>query len=76
MYKFILLKNLKIMNLKRIFGAILTILGIGGLIYAAHFFVISTDNNYDLRAFAIYGILGLIFFIAGISLVRTTKDEA
>jgi hypothetical protein len=65
------------MNLKRIFGAILTVLGIAGLIYAAHFFIRSTDNNnYDIKAFAIYGILGLIFFISGISLVRTTKDEA
>jgi hypothetical protein len=63
------------MNLKRIFGAILTVLGVAGLIYAAHFFIHSTDN-FDLRAFAIYGILGIIFFIAGISLVRTTKDEA
>jgi hypothetical protein len=64
------------MNLKRIFGAILTILGIAGLIYAAHFFIHTTGNDFDMRAFAIYGILGLIFFIAGISLVRTTKDEA
>jgi len=64
------------MNLKRIFGAILTILGVSGLIYAAQFFVRSTDSNHDIRAFAIYGILGIIFFIAGISLVRTTKDEA
>jgi hypothetical protein len=64
------------MNLKRIFGAILTILGVAGLIYGAHFFIHSTDNNYDIRAGIIYGILGIIFFIAGIGLVRTTKDEA
>lgn len=63
------------MNLKRIFGAILTILGIGGLIYTAILFVNTSGGIRDIRALIIYGILGLIFFIAGISLVRTTKDE-
>ncbi len=64
------------MNIKRIFGALLTILGIGGLIYAAILFVNSTSEARDIKALLIYGIIGLIFFIAGISLVRTTKDEA
>lgn len=63
------------MNLKRIFGSLLTILGIGGLIYAAVLFVNGSGESEDLKALFIYGILGLIFFIAGISLVRTTKDE-
>jgi uncharacterized membrane protein len=63
------------MNLKRIFGAILTVLGIGGLIYTAVLFVNTSGGMRDIRALIIYGILGLIFFIAGISLVRTTKDE-
>lgn len=61
------------MNLKRIFGAMLTILGIGALIYAAVIYVNGIDN---FKALIIYGLLGLLFFIAGISLVRTTKDEA
>jgi hypothetical protein len=30
----------------------------------------------DIKALFIYGILGLIFFGSGISLVRTTKDES
>jgi len=64
------------MNLKRIFGAVLTLLGISGLIYAAVLFVNGTDGAKDIKALAIYGILGFIFFIAGISLVRTTKDES
>ncbi len=64
------------MNLKRIFGAILTILGIGGLIYAAILFVNTAGGTRDIKALTIYGILGLIFFVSGISLVRTTKDEA
>ena len=64
------------MNIKRIFGALLTVLGTGGLIYAAVLFINSSGGTRDIKALAIYGILGLIFFIAGISLVRTTKDES
>lgn len=64
------------MNLKRIFGALLTILGIGSLIYTAVLFVNTSGGTRDIKALAIYGILGIIFFIAGISLIRTTKDES
>lgn len=64
------------MNLKRIFGALLTVLGIGGLIYAAVIFVSDSEGGNDVKALIIYGILGLIFFIAGINLVRTTKDAS
>lgn len=64
------------MNIKRIFGAILTVLGIAGLIYAAVVFSNSAGGNRDIKSVSIYGILGLIFFIAGIGLVRNTKDEA
>jgi hypothetical protein len=64
------------MNIKRIFGALLTVLGIGGLIYAAILFVITSGETRNIKALVIYSILGLIFFIAGISLIRTTKDES
>ena len=64
------------MNLKRIFGALLTLLGIGGLIYVAVLFVNSSGGTRDVKALIIYSILGIVFFVAGISLVRTTKDEA
>ena len=64
------------MNIKRIFGTLLTILGIGGLIYAAVVFVDNAGGTHNTKALIIYGIIGLIFFIAGISLIRTTKDEA
>ena len=64
------------MNLKRIFGALLTLLGIGGLIYAAVLFVNNTGGAHYTKALVIYSIIGLIFFIAGISLIRTTKDES
>lgn len=64
------------MNIKRIFGALLTALGIGGLIYDAVIFTNTSGSEKDIKALVIYGILGTVFFIAGISLVRTTKDES
>ena len=70
-----LLKN-KIMDLKRIFGTILTALGIGGLIYTAYLFSITSGSNDDIRTLIIYGVLGFVFFLTGISLIKTTKDEA
>lgn len=64
------------MNIKRIFGALLTVLGIVGLIYAAVLFVNTSGGTRNIKTLIIYGALGLIFFISGISLVRTTKDES
>jgi len=64
------------MNLKRIFGTILTVLGIVGLIYAAFLFVNTSDNTLNIKILVTYGILGLVFFISGINLIRTTKDES
>ena len=63
------------MNLKRVFGAILTLLGIGGLIFTAIEFTTSSGANRDIKSLIIFGALGLLFFISGISLIRTTKDE-
>ena len=64
------------MNLKRIFGALLTALGIGGLIYTAVVFSSTSGDTRDIKALIIYGVLGIVFFVSGISLVRTTKDES
>lgn len=64
------------MNLKRVFGFILTLLGIGGLIYAAVVFANTYGNNQDIKSIIIYGVLGIIFFTSGIGLVKNTKDEA
>ena len=61
------------MNLKRIFGTILTVLGIVGLIYAAIGFVQSSEGYKTLIVFA---VLGIVFFITGIGLVRSTTDQA
>ena len=68
--------KIKIMNLKRIFGAILTLLGIAGLIYTAVLFSQTSGSNRDIKTLIIYGVLGVLFFFSGISLVRTTKDES
>ena len=64
------------MNVKRTFGTILTILGIIGLIYAAFMFINTGGQTDDVKMLAVYGVLGLIFFISGIGLVKTTKDES
>ena len=64
------------MNVKRLFGTILSILGICGLIYAGFMFVNTSGGTYNYKAMAMFGILGLVFFIAGIGLVRTVKDDA
>ncbi|MFY7730423.1 MAG: hypothetical protein ACOVRN_12960 [Flavobacterium sp.] len=64
------------MNLKRIFGAILTILGIIGLIYAAYIFINTNTGESSIKVLAIYGILGLIFFISGIGLIKGTRDSS
>jgi hypothetical protein len=64
------------MNVKRIFGALLTLLGIGGLIYAAIVFSNTSGGTRDIKSLIIFGVLGLLFFISGMGLIRTTKDEA
>lgn len=61
------------MNLKRIFGAVLTVLGIVGLIYAA---VTFANSSASARILITYGILGFVFFVSGLGLIKTTKDEA
>ena len=64
------------MNLKRIFGTILTALGIGGLIYTAVVFSNTSGSNQEVRTLIIYGVLGFVFFLTGIGLIKTTKDES
>lgn len=64
------------MNIKRIFGALLTLVGAGSLIYTAVIFADTSGGERDIRALIIYGVLGLVFFVTGIGLVKTTKDEA
>ncbi|WP_395054838.1 hypothetical protein [Flavobacterium sp.] len=64
------------MNLKRTFGFILTLLGIGGMIYTAMLFAQPSSETNNVKSLIIYGVLGIVFFVSGISLVKNTKDEA
>jgi uncharacterized membrane protein len=59
---------------KRVIGVVLTILGIMGLIMGAYYFINHTGNLYNIKLICVFGILGIIFFIAGIGLVSGTKD--
>jgi uncharacterized membrane protein len=70
-----LIKNntTKIMNLKRTFGAVLTVLGIIGLIYTG---IEVINHRGQATTLVVVGIIAILFFFTGISLVRNTKDEA
>ena len=64
------------MNMKRAFGAILTLLGIIGIIWGAYAFVMGGDGGFIGKYTALVPFLvGLIFFFSGIGLVKTTKDQ-
>lgn len=61
---------------KRVIGILLTVLGIAGLIAAGYYFMRGGENAFAIKSIAMYGILGLVFFLAGVGLVRSTKDKA
>ena len=61
---------------KRVIGFILTIMGIVGLVAAGFYFMRGGESNTAIKSIVMYGILGLIFFLAGVGLVRGTKDKA
>jgi uncharacterized membrane protein len=60
---------------KRVLGIILSLLGVAGLIIAGVRFMNGSGNARTIKEVIIYGILGAIFFFAGVSLVRSTKDK-
>lgn len=64
------------MNVKRIFGALLTILGIIGLVFAAIVFANLPGGAHNFKPIIIFGILGIVFFTSGIGLIRATRDES
>jgi len=59
---------------KRVIGVILTLLGIIALIWGAMTFVNHSGTTYNVKLIVTCGILGIVFFFAGIGLVRSTKD--
>jgi hypothetical protein len=60
---------------KRVLGIILSIVGIIGLIIAAISIINGTGSNRGVKEILVFGILGAIFFFAGIGLVRNTSDK-
>ena len=61
---------------KRVLGIILSLLGIVGLIYAGVSFMNGGAGTQNIKTIIFTGVLGAVFFFAGISLIRNTKDKA
>lgn len=61
---------------KRVFGMILTILGMLGLVVAGYQFMSNSSGTHSIKSIVLFLFLGLIFFSAGIGLLRNTKDRA
>jgi len=60
---------------KRVLGIILSLLGVAGLIISGVQFMNGSGSSRNIKEITIYGILGAIFFFAGISLIKNTKDK-
>jgi uncharacterized membrane protein len=60
---------------KRVLGIILSIVGIIGLIIAAISIINGSSSNRGVKEILVFGILGAIFFFAGIGLVKNTSDK-
>ena len=60
---------------KKMFGIILTILGIAGLIAAAVNFA-SSKSGTNVKLIVVYAVLGAIFFFSGLGLIKNTKDRS
>ena len=67
------------MNMKRTFAAILTVLGIIFIIWAAYAFMTGGSSVGDVNVgkynSLVPFIVGMIFFVSGISLIKGIKDE-
>ncbi len=61
---------------KRILGIMLSLLGVVGLIYAGISFMNGGTGERNIKAIIFSGVIGAIFFFAGIGLIRNTKDKA
>jgi len=61
---------------KRLLGIILSLLGVAGLILAGVYFMKSSQGTKSIKEVLLFGILGAIFFFAGIGIVRNTNDKA
>ena len=61
---------------KRVLGIILSVLGIAGLIYAGVQFMNGGDGTRNIKSIIFTGVLGAVFFFAGIGLIKNTSDKA
>jgi hypothetical protein len=64
------------MNIKRIFGSLLIMLGTASIIYTALLFINNQGGDKNIRTISMYGIFGLLFFLSGLSFFRDTNDES
>ncbi len=60
---------------KRVLGIILSLLGIVGLVYAGISFLNGGTGEKNIKLIIFAGLLGAVFFFAGIRLVSNTKDK-
>lgn len=60
---------------KRVLGIILSLLGVAGLIYAGINFMNGGAGTHNVKTIIFAGVIGAVFFFAGISLVKNTKDK-
>ena len=61
---------------KRVLGIILALVGIVGLILAGVNFIKGGTSTHNIKQIILYGVLGAIFFFAGVGLIRSTRDRA
>jgi hypothetical protein len=61
---------------KRTLGIILALAGVVGLILAGVNFMNGGAGNHNIKQIIMYGVLGAIFFFAGVGLIRSTRDKA
>jgi uncharacterized membrane protein len=61
---------------KRTLGVILALLGMVGLVLAGVNFMNGGTDTHNIKQIILYGILGCIFFFAGVGLLRNTRDKA
>lgn len=45
-------------------------------LYTAVVFSSTAGSERDIKSLIIYGVLGVVFFVSGIELIITTKDES
>lgn len=61
---------------KRVLGIILSLLGVAGLIYAGISFVNGGSGAKSVKTIIFTGVVGAVFFFAGIGLIKNTSDKA